>query len=146
MTIYLAATELGIPLGIAFFGDDSDYNDDDFVLEVSPVRTKSSEETKSLIAGFRGATGKEFLHWGLALAEETLRYRPERRKIVLVIHDGEPVYVGTLGNDMALSLGRLRQLERQGLTPIGLYLGQDFDPALESALPPPGDLRRGELA
>ena len=72
MTIYLAATELGIPLGIAFFGDDSDYNDDDFVLEVSPVRTKSSEETKSLIAGFRGATGKEFLHWGLGLSRRDL--------------------------------------------------------------------------
>jgi hypothetical protein len=52
--------------------------------------------------------------WGLALAEETLRYRPERRRIVLVIHDGEPVYTGRLGNDIALSLQRLRQLERQG--------------------------------
>jgi hypothetical protein len=135
MTIYLAATELGIPLGMAFFGDDSDYDADDFVLDVSPLRTKSSEETKSLIAGFRGATSKEFLNWGLALAEETLRYRPERRKIVLVIHDGEPVYVGGLGNDMALSLQRLRQLERQGLTPIGLYLGQDYNPALKELFP-----------
>jgi nitric oxide reductase activation protein len=69
------------------------------------------------------------------LAEETLRYRPERRRIVLVIHDGEPVYVGGLGYDMALSLQRLRQLERQGLTPIGLYLGQDFNPALEELFP-----------
>ena len=135
MTIYLAATELGIPLGMAFFGDDSDYDADDFVLEVSPLRSRSSEETKSLIAGFRGATSKEFLDWGLALVEETLRYRSERRKIVLVIHDGQPVYVGGLGNDMALSLQRLRQLERQGLTPIGLYLGQDYNPALKELFP-----------
>ncbi len=40
---------------------------------------------------------------------------------------------GKLGNDMALSLQRLRQLERQGLPPIGLC--QDFDPALKELFP-----------
>ena len=126
MTLYLAATELGIPLGMAYFGEHSD-TIDDFVLEVSPVRTHAAEETKSLIAGFHGVTGAEYLDWALALAEKALRHRPERRKVLLVIHDGEPVYNGRLGNDYQLSLERLRTLERQGITPIGLYLGESYN-------------------
>ena len=124
MTLYLAATELRIPLGMAYFGEHSDGIIDDLVLEVSLVRARAAEETKSLIAGFRGVTGAEFLDWGLALAEKSLRQRPERRKVLLVLHDGEPVYNGRLGNDYQLSLERLRRLERQGITPIGLYLGE----------------------
>jgi len=124
MTLYLAATELGIPLGMAYFGEHNDGITDDLVLEVSPVRTRAAEETKSLIAGFEGVTSDEYLYWGLALAEKSLHQRPERRKVLLVIHDGEPVYNGGLGNDYQMSLVRLRCLERQGITPIGLYLGE----------------------
>ena len=134
MTLYLAATELSIPLGMAYFGEHSDAVIDDLVLEVSPVRTHVAEATKSLIAGFRGVTAAEFLDWGLALAEKTLRQRSERRKVLLVIHDGEPVYNGRLGNDYTLSLARLRHLERQGITPIGLYLGESCNIAQLEAL------------
>ena len=134
MTLYLAATELAIPLGMAYFGEHSDTVIDDLVLEVSPVRARAAEETKSLIAGFKGVTGAEFLDWGLALAERSLRHRPERRKVLLVIHDGEPVYNGRLGNDYQLSLERLRRLERQGIAPIGLYLGERGNMAQLKAL------------
>ena len=134
MTLYLAATELSIPLGMAYFGEHSDGIIDDLVLEVSPVRARAAEETKSLIAGFQGVTAAEFLDWGLALAEKTLRQRSERRKVLLVIHDGEPVYNGRLGNDYTLSLARLRHLERQGITPIGLYLGESCNIAQLEAL------------
>ncbi|MBL7164498.1 MAG: hypothetical protein ISS57_18080 [Anaerolineales bacterium] len=136
MTLYLAATELGIPLGMAYFGEHSDAVINDLVLEISPLRARAAEETKSLIAGFRGVTGAEFLDWGLALAEKALRHRPERRKVLLVIHDGEPVYSGRLGNDYQLSLERLRRLERQSITPIGLYLGERGNMAQLEALFP----------
>ena len=134
MTLYLAATELGIPLGMAYFGEYRDGIIDDLVLEVSSVRARAAEETKSLIAGFRGVTGAEFLNWGLALAEKALLPRPERRKVLLVLHDGEPVYKGALGNDYQMSLERLRSLERQGITPIGLYLGEGGNIAQLEAL------------
>ena len=136
MTLYLAATELGIPLGMAYFGASRDGNVDDLVLEVSPVRVRAAEEIKALIAGFKGVTGAEFLDWGLALAEKALLHRPERCKVLLVIHDGEPVYTGKLGSDYQLSLERLRRLERQGITPIGLYLGERGNTAQLEALFP----------
>jgi hypothetical protein len=144
MALYLAATELGIPLGMAYFGEHRDAFIDDLVLEVSPVSVPVHEETKSLIAGFRGVTGAEFLDWGLALAEKSLCHRPERRKVLLVIHDGEPVYRGKLGNDCTLSLERLRRLERQGITPIGLYLGESCNQAQLDALFPRLVITSGE--
>ena len=144
MTLYLAATELSIPLGMAYFGEHSDGIIDDLVLEVSPVRARAAEETKSLIAGFRGVTGAEFLDWALALAEKALLSRPERRKVLLVLHDGEPVYNGRLGNDYQLSLARLRRLERQGITPIGLYLGESCNQAQLEALFPRLVITSGE--
>ena len=124
MTLYLAATELGIPLGMAYFGEHRDGIIDDLVLEISSVRARAVEETKSLIAGYRGSTSAEFLDWGLTLAEKSLRHRPERCKVLLVIHDGEPVYTGKLGNDYQMSIERLRKLERQSIIPIGLFLGE----------------------
>jgi len=144
MTLYLAATELGIPLGMAYFGEHRDQVIDDLVLEVSPVHTRACEETKSLIAGFKGVTSAEYLNWGLTLAEKALCHRPERRKVMLVIHDGEPVYNGRLGNDYTLSLERLRRLERQGFTPIGLYLGESCNQAQLEALFPRMVITSGE--
>ena len=132
MTLYLAASELRLPLGIAFFGHDSSSRVDRLVLEVTPIHGQLAEEPKALIAGYHGRTRAEYLDWGLALAGKALLSRPERRKVLLVLHDGEPVYSGDLGNDYQLSLERLRRLERQGITPIGLYLGErgmvGFDP------------------
>lgn len=144
MTLYLAVTELGIPLGMAYFGEHRDGITNDLVLEVSPVRARSAEETKSLIAGFKGVTSAEFLDWGLALAEKELCHRPERRKVLLVLHDGDPVYNGRLGNDYQLSLKRLRRLERQGITPIGLFLGESCNMAQLEALFPRLVITSGE--
>ena len=124
MTFYLAAAELGIPLGMAFFGHDTTSNVGKLVLEITPVRKQAVEEPKALIAGYAGTTRAEYLNWGLTLAEKALLPRPERRKVILVIHDGEPVYNGDLGNDYQMSIERLRRLERMGITPIGLYLGE----------------------
>jgi len=144
MTLYLASTELIIPLGMAYFGEHSDTVIDDLVLEVSPVHARAIEETKSLIAGYRGSTSAEFLDWGLALAEESLHQRSERRKVLLVIHDGEPVYNGKLGNDYQMSLERLRRMERQGITSIGLYLGESCNMSQLEALFPRLVITSGE--
>ena len=53
--------------------------------------------------------------------------RPERLKLLVVIHDGQPVYSGRHGNDWDLSLRHLRQLESGGITPIGVYRGHNPD-------------------
>ena len=45
----------------------------------------------------------------------------------MVIHDGEPVYDGRLGCDRKLSRAHLQRLERQGMTTIGVYLGDNSD-------------------
>ena len=126
------ATELRIPLGMAFFGHNSSSRVDRLVLEVTPIHGQPAEEPKALIAGYHGRTRAEYLDWGLALAEKALLSRPERRKVLIVAHDGVPVYNGDLGDVYQMSLSRLRRLERQGIIPIGLYLGEGgmvgFDP------------------
>lgn len=124
MSLYLAAMELEIPTGMAFFGA-NDERDRDRILEVAPPTARSSEAAKALIAGFNGRTHNEFLYWGLLKAAEALHARPERRKVLLVLHDGDPVFEGPEGDDLALSQAYLRKLERQGLTVIGVYLGDD---------------------
>jgi nitric oxide reductase activation protein len=62
-----------------------------------------------------------------ASAERQLLARPERLKVLVVIHDGQPVYHGSRGDDWELSRHHLRQLETHGLTPIGVYLGHSAD-------------------
>jgi hypothetical protein len=128
MTLYLAATQLEIPLGMAAFGANSDTDEDRLTFplteSLSPV---ARETTKALIAGYRGTTAMEFLFWGLELAERELAARPERLKVLVVIHDGQPVYSGRRGYDWELSLKHLRHLESRAITPIGVYLGQSTD-------------------
>ena len=58
-------------------------------------------------------------------AEAKLRARPERLRVLLVLHDGEPVYRTRTVSDWELSLAHLRSLERAGITPIGVHLGND---------------------
>ena len=88
---------------------------------------QAQEPVKALIAGFAGRTHFEFLDWGLARAETALMACAERSKVLVIIHDGEPVYDSRLGSDWKLSRAHLLRLERQGLIPIGVYLGDDFD-------------------
>ena len=63
--------------------------------------------------------------------------------IILVIRDSEPVYNGSMGN-VQMSLTRLRRLERQGITPIGLYLDEGCNMAQLKALFPRLVITSGE--
>ncbi len=114
------------PIYPAFFGAHSD-SDRERVLEAAPLTVRSSETVKALIAGFTGRTHYEFLDWGLKLAETALQNCPQRRKFIVVLHDGDPVYEGAEGNDLTLSHTHIRRLERAGITVIGVYLGDDAD-------------------
>jgi hypothetical protein len=127
MTLYLAATDLVIPTGIIYFG--SAFRDEapDKVMEVARLSPVASEEAKALIAGYEGDTGAEFLDWGLCLAQKALFSSPEQKKVIVVIHDGEPVYNGKDGVDWNLSLDHLKKLEKRGAIIIGVYLGNDPD-------------------
>ena len=125
MTLYLAATQLRIPIGIAAFGADSDDDEAALTFPIAPLSSAASEAAKALIAGYSGQTNNEFLDWGLRLAESELASRPERRKFIVVTTDGQPVYSGARGDDWELSLAHLTRLEAQGIVPIGIYLGQD---------------------
>ncbi|MBI9046990.1 MAG: hypothetical protein JEZ06_21060 [Anaerolineaceae bacterium] len=125
MMIYLAATELQISTGIAYFGEDNEAltRSKNPVQEISSLRPTASEEVKAWIAGFKGQTAAEYLDWGLTHAEKALIQRPERKKVMLVIHDGEPIYENGNSSDWDLSFAHLRRLEPQGITPVGIYLG-----------------------
>jgi nitric oxide reductase activation protein len=61
----------------------------------------------------------------LKLAETALQNCPQRRKFIVVLHDGDPVYDGADGSDLLLSLAHIRHLERSGVSVIGVYLGED---------------------
>ena len=129
MMIALAAEKAGIPLGMAFFGS-STTQEASLTLEVTPIAKRIAEQAKALIAGFRGVTNAEFLHRGLQLAESSLLARPERRKFLLVIHDGQPT-----SQDFSLSMERLQSMERKGITPIGIFLGDNPEDALRQLFP-----------
>jgi hypothetical protein len=123
-SLYLAATSLGIPTGVGFFGADNDSDPGEFTMPVIPCLPRADETAKALIAGYCGLTAFEFLDWGLAMAEEALLARRERHRLLITLHDGEPVYEGRHGKDWLLSLQRLRRLEKHCI-PIGVYLGDD---------------------
>jgi hypothetical protein len=128
MTLYLAATDLAIPTGITAFGANLDDDEPALTFPITEqMMPRAQENTKALIAGYRGTTGAEFLDWGLRVAERELLARPERRKVLVVIHDGQPVYSGRRGSDWELSLRHLRRLESGGITPIGIDLGEGED-------------------
>lgn len=125
MTLYLAVTDLGIPLGLTAFGANEDEDEHALTFEVvAPMSPHATEGAKALIAGYHGKTSSEFLNWGLAKAEQALLQRPERLRVVVVIHDGQPLYYGKLGEDWKLSVQRIKRMETTGLIVIGVYLGE----------------------
>ena len=126
MGLHLAATQLEIPTGLAFFGANDEHCPERF-LEATPISPQASEAAEALIAGFEGQTYYEFLYWALCHASEALRNRPERRKVLLILHDGDPVFSGVEGDDWSLSLAQVQTLERQGIAVIGVYLGDETD-------------------
>jgi hypothetical protein len=130
MMVWLAGQELETPVSISYFGDGCEPDESEF----QPVDTvagfgERDEMAKALIAGYRGHTGAEFLHWGLEVAEKSLRERPEREKVIVIVHDGQPVWepdedAGSL-TDWALSLDDINRLARHGYLVVGVYLGTD---------------------
>jgi hypothetical protein len=127
MTIYLAATSLEIPIGIAYFGAADHLESTDRVFELTPLASFVQEDVKALIAGFEGVTGAEFLNWALDLAKKRLFSRSERDQVLIIIHDGKPVYKGEDGDDWELSRARIRHLENLLITTIGVYLGTNSE-------------------
>jgi hypothetical protein len=106
MTIYLAALQVSIPIGIAYFGEDDFFTGDlplapdritieQAVAEIAQLAAPDHEPAKALIAGYTGWSCEEYLDWGLRKAEAELRIRPERLRVLLIIHDGERVPRGT---------------------------------------------------
>ena len=136
MTIYLAAVKVSIPIGIAYFGEDDFYAGDSplppdqitveqTVAEVTPLSMENNEPAKALIAGYTGWSSEEYLDWGLRKAEAELRRRPERLLVLLIIHDGEPIYRTHSVSDWDLSLEHLLSLEQAGVITIGVHLGHN---------------------
>jgi hypothetical protein len=134
MTIYLAALQVTIPIGIAFFGEDDlsasdrllspdQISVDQAVAEIAPFSQADPEVVKALIAGYSGWSSQEYLDWGLRKAEAELRQQPEHLRVLLILHDGDPVFRTRTFSDWELSLAHLRSLERSGVIPIGIHLG-----------------------
>jgi hypothetical protein len=123
MTLYLASTSLEIPTGLAFFGSDNYADVPSFVFAPTAISTKEEEQTLAMIAGFAGTTGAEFLAWGLERAYKEMMSRPERTRVIVVIHDGQPVYDGPLGVDRILSAEWVARMSLRGWIVIGVYLG-----------------------
>ena len=144
--ISLAAVKVGIPIGIAYFGEDDFYAGDahispdlitveQTVAEVANLYTSNDELVKALIAGYTGWSSEEYLDWGLRKAEAELRRRPERLLVLLIIHDGEPIYRTHSASDWDLSLAHLRSLEQAGVITIGIHLGHDNIEKLQTLFP-----------
>jgi hypothetical protein len=155
MTIYLAAVQVGIPIGMAYFGENDFYTGDkplpldritveQTVAEVAPLSPNNHEPAKALIAGYTGWSCEEYLDWGLRKAETELRTRPERLHVLLIIHDGEPVYRARTVSDWDLSLAHLRSLERAGVIPIGVHLGNENLEKLHKLFPRLVNCQNGE--
>ena len=53
-----------------------------------------------------------------------LQVRSERDKIIVCLHDGQPVWSGREGRDWDLSVARLKLAEQKGIKSIGLFLGE----------------------
>lgn len=123
MMLLLAGEQLAVPVGCAVFGADQDDAISERVLSLAPLTPRLPEAAKALIAGYAGQTDCEFLDAGLALAEEAFASSSAARRVLVVIHDGQPVFPG----DREASADHLRRLEDHGITPIGLYLGDDDD-------------------
>ena len=61
-------------------------------------------------------------YWGLIEAENSLTSCREQTRLILVVHDGEPVYKGPEGNDWTLSHTAIRRLNEEGFLVIGVFL------------------------
>lgn len=126
MMIFMAARSLRVPIHIAFFGSNKD--DRHKVFDVTEAAAGDDEAVKAFIAGYQADTGGEYLITGLEAAEHWFAGRPERVKVLIAIHDGQPVAILKGGDDRELSKRKIAALTEAGLLPIGLYIGgNEFD-------------------
>ena len=123
MALHLACEALKIPHAITLFGAQSHAAPDDRIETILQFNERG-DWPKALIAGYQPEAGNEFLFAALDRAVAELQARSERDKIIIVIHDGQPIWIGREGRDWDLSLQRLKAAEQRGLKPIGLYLGR----------------------
>jgi hypothetical protein len=127
MALHCAAAQLALPHAITFFGAGRDAAPDErieTIVPFTPTSTGQAEWPKALIAGYEPSSGNEYLFAALDQALADLRPRPERHKIILCVHDGQPVWSGREGRDWDLSIARVKQAEQQGIRVIGLFLGE----------------------
>lgn len=89
------------------------------------------EWPEAMIAGYHGHTGAEYLTFGLEMAEGQLRNRHGQTRVVVAIHDGQPVAQWQEGSrvvtDWSKSHEKVRVLEWQGIPVTGIYLGDRKD-------------------
>jgi nitric oxide reductase activation protein len=124
MALHVAAEQLRLPHAITFFGAGRDAALSER-LETIVAFTDRGEWPKALIAGYEPSAGNEYLFAGLDRAAEELQSRPERDKIILCVHDGQPVWSGREGRDWDLSIAQVKTAEQKGIRVIGLFLGED---------------------
>jgi len=111
MTLLLACQELGIPLAITRFPGNivlKEYDD-------------NSELPKALVAGFQGTDGYEKVSWMMEERGKVLEARRERVKLMVIVHDGYPVY-----QDDPERIVRWIRSHPDVFT-LGVYLGDDQD-------------------
>lgn len=123
MALHLATSELDIAHAITLFGAGRDAAVDERIETIAPF-THNVETVKPFIAGYEPSAGNEYLFAALDKATEELNRRPERDKVIICIHDGQPVWSGREGRDFDLSVARITAAEKQGIKVIGLFLGE----------------------
>jgi len=124
MALHLATDQLTIPHAITFFGAGRDAAPAERIETIVSFNDRG-EWPKALIAGYEPSAGNEYLFAALDRALEQLDARPERDKIVIVTHDGSPVWSSAReGRDWDLSVARVKRAEQQGIKVIGLFLGE----------------------
>jgi hypothetical protein len=123
MALHLATEQLRLPHAITFFGAGRDAAPRERIETIVAFNDRG-EWPKALIAGYEPSAGNEYLFAGLDLAIADLQSRPERDKIIICAHDGQPVWSGREGRDWDLSIARVKMAEQKGIRVIGLFLGE----------------------
>jgi hypothetical protein len=133
MLFELTCTAADIPLAIGYAGDytysvhlpDSLneatllHHPDKPVIWLRTWQTpRYAEGPKALIAGLYGDSGSERVSASLCEAERLLLERPERTKLVLYVHDGQPS--DEKPHEVAATITALR---RKGIVVLGVYVG-----------------------
>jgi hypothetical protein len=136
MALHLACEDLGVPLAITVFGGEElgGHERPGITFTVEEFG-EHGELPEARIAGLMAPNNREFLYSALTERGPVLEARPEEVRLLLVVHDGYPVYQDyPAGTDYDLSRAWLVEAERRGLLPIGVLLVEELDdPYVEQA-------------